>query len=180
MKKLCVLYLFISFLGFSQQKYLTKTGLLSFEASVATFEEIKATHTNVTSIFNTSNGQFAALALVKGFRFKNALMEEHFNESYAESDSYPKAVFKGELKGYSENNSLESYNIDGTLNFHGVSKTLKNINVRVSTAENRLNFRGTFEINPIDFNIEIPKIVSSKIAETVSVLFEFDMTIKSD
>ena len=121
MKKLCVLCLFISFLGFSQQKYLTKTGLLSFEASVATFEEIKATHTNVTSIFNTSNGQFAALALVKGFRFKNALMEEHFNESYAESDSYPKAVFKGELKGYSENNSLESYNIDGTLNFHGVS-----------------------------------------------------------
>ena len=39
----------------------------------------------------------AALALVKGFRFKNALMEEHFNENYAESNEYPKAVFKGEL-----------------------------------------------------------------------------------
>ena len=73
-------------MGFSQEKYLTKSGVLNFEASVEYFEEIKATNTNVTAILNTSNGQFAALALVKGFRFKNALMEEHFNENYAESD----------------------------------------------------------------------------------------------
>ena len=90
MKKVYLLFAFISFIGFSQEKYLTKTGLLNFEASVPSFEEIKATNTNVTAIFNAANGQFATLALVKGFRFKNALMEEHFNESYAESDSYPK------------------------------------------------------------------------------------------
>ena len=86
MKNIHLLFLLISFLGFSQSKYLTKSGVLNFEASVEAFEEIKATNTNVTSILNTENGQFAALALVKGFRFKNALMEEHFNESYAESD----------------------------------------------------------------------------------------------
>ena len=84
----------ISFVGFSQSKYLTKSGLLNFEASVEAFEEIKATNNNVTAILNTENGQFAALALVKGFRFKNALMEEHFNENYAESDEHPKAIFK--------------------------------------------------------------------------------------
>ena len=74
MKKLSLLFTFISFFCFSQEKYLTKTGVLTFEASVPSFEEIKATNTNVTAIFNASNGQFAILALVKGFRFKNALM----------------------------------------------------------------------------------------------------------
>ena len=87
MKSVYLFFTLISFFAFSQEKYLTKTGTLVFEASVPSFEEIKATNTNVTAIFNASNGEFATLALVKGFRFKNALMEEHFNESYAESDS---------------------------------------------------------------------------------------------
>ena len=42
MKRLFLLFTFISFLGFSQEKYLTKSGLLNFEASVPSFEEIKA------------------------------------------------------------------------------------------------------------------------------------------
>ena len=93
MKNIYLLFSFCSVVGFSQEKYLTKSGVLNFEASVEAFEEIKATNTNVTAILNTANGQFAALALVKGFRFKNALMEEHFNESYAESDEYPQSYF---------------------------------------------------------------------------------------
>ena len=50
-----------------------------FEASVPSFEEVKATNLNVSAVLNTNTGEFAALALVKGFRFKVALMEEHFN-----------------------------------------------------------------------------------------------------
>ena len=98
MKKVYLLFIFISFIGFSQEKYLTKTGLLNFEASVPSFEEIKATNTNVTAIFNVGTGQFATLALVRGFRFKNALMEEHFNESYAES-GYFDIFFRINVKG---------------------------------------------------------------------------------
>ena len=52
MKHLYILFLVISVLGFSQEKYLTKSGVLNFEASVDTFEEIKATNDNVTAIFN--------------------------------------------------------------------------------------------------------------------------------
>ena len=54
MKHLYILFLVISVLGFSQEKYLTKSGVLNFEASVDTFEEIKATNDNVTAIFNAS------------------------------------------------------------------------------------------------------------------------------
>ncbi len=178
MKHLYLLFLFISFTGFSQDKYLTKSGLLNFEASVEAFEEIKATNDNVTAILNTANGQFAALALVKGFRFKNALMEEHFNENYAESDEFPKAIFKGELTEFSLESLQNSYSINGTLTFHGVTKALENVSVELTPSENGFNFKGFFEIAPNDFDVEIPSIVSSKIAETVTVVFNFELIKK--
>ena len=178
MKHLYLLFVFISFTGFSQDKYLTKSGVLNFEASVEAFEEIKATNDNVTAILNTENGQFAALALVKGFRFKNALMEEHFNENYAESDEFPKAIFKGELTNFSLENIQTTYNINGTLSFHGVTKTLENVSVEITPSENSFNFKGSFEIAPNDFDIEIPSIVSSKIADSVTVVFEFELMKK--
>ena len=169
---------FISMVGFSQMKYLTKSGMLNFEASVETFEEIKATNSNVTAVFNASNGQFAALALVKGFRFKNALMEEHFNENYAESDEFPKAIFKGQLKDFSLEKIQKTYNISGTLSFHGVTQPIENLSVEVVTSENTFHFKGSFEIAPNDFDIEIPSIVRSKIADRVSVIFDFELIKK--
>ena len=178
MKKLSLLFTFISFFCFSQEKYLTKTGIITFEASVPSFEEIKATNSNVTAIFNASNGQFAILALVKGFRFKNALMEEHFNESYVESDNYPKAIFKGELVGYSKNSNSNSYPIKGTLNFHGVTRTIEGVWAEIDTEKDKLSFRGSLELSPAEFDVDIPKIVSLKIAQTVAVIFDFNLKIK--
>ena len=139
MKSVYLFFTLISFFAFSQEKYLTKTGMLVFEASVPSFEEIKATNTNVTAIFNASNGEFATLALVKGFRFKNALMEEHFNESYAESDSFPKAIFKGVVEGFKENNALNNYLINGTLDFHGVTEKIQNNNVQIKKLDRKLS-----------------------------------------
>ena len=100
MKTLVNLLIVIAVLSVNAQgKYLTRTGQLDFEASVPAFEEVAAKNSAVTAILNAENGEFAALALVTGFRFKNALMEEHFNEKYAESEKYPKATFKGKLDG---------------------------------------------------------------------------------
>jgi hypothetical protein len=164
--------------GFSQVKYLTKSGVLNFEASVETFEEIKAANSNVTAIFNASNGEFAALALVKGFRFKNALMEEHFNENYAESDEFPKAIFKGELTGFSLETIQNTYTINGTLSFHGVTQPIENVSVVVVASKNTFHFKGSFVIAPNDFDIEIPNIVRSKIADNVTVVFDFELIKK--
>lgn len=165
-------------MGFSQVKYLTKSGVLNFEASVETFEEIKASNSNVTAIFNASNGEFAALALVKGFRFKNALMEEHFNESYAESDEFPKAIFKGKLSNFSLETIQNTYTINGTLSFHGVSQPVENVSVEVVASKNTFHFKGSFVISPNDFDIEIPNIVRSKIADIVTVVFDFELIKK--
>ena len=46
----------------AQEKLKTKNGTITFEASVPSFEEVKASNMNVSAILNTSNGEFAALA----------------------------------------------------------------------------------------------------------------------
>ena len=104
MKYVVLFFICCTSLANSQEKYWTRSGTLTFEASMPAFEEVKATNENVTAILNTTDGTFAALALVKGFRFKNALMEEHFNESYIESNRYPKAIFKGQLLNFDVRN----------------------------------------------------------------------------
>ena len=179
MKKILSIFLLFSVtISFAQAKYLTKTGVISFEASVPSFEEVAAKNSNVTAIINTENGEFAALALVKGFRFKNALMEEHFNENYAESSKYPKATFKGVLKDFDFSSLQASYIVNGELEFHGVTKSIDNIKVSISQENATITMSGSFKTSPADFNIEIPSIVKEKIAENVEVSFNFSMQPK--
>ncbi|WOD44282.1 YceI family protein [Hwangdonia lutea] len=176
----CILFL-IGFGLSAQTKYITKTGMVNFEASVPTFEKVKATHNLVTAIINTDNGEFAALALVKGFRFKNALMEEHFNENYAESDTFPKATFKGTIKDFDITDLKTEtlpYTLKGELTFHGKTKHFNALNISILKDNNKIILSGHFKAKASDFDIEIPKIVRNKISETIAVSFEFNMKKK--
>ena len=176
----CLLYILfiINAFSFAQEKYLTKTGELSFESSVPSFEEVAAKNNSVTAIINTENGEIAALALIKGFRFKNALMEEHFNENYAESNKYPKANFQGEIENFSPENMPGNFKINGDLTFHGVTKSIKNIQVTVDEIGDKITIKGSFRVLASDFKIDIPKIVRNKIAEDVLVSFSFELLPK--
>ena len=66
MKKNTLLFLLafltINFI-YAQERFVTKTGVVNFEASVPSFEEVKATH-NLVSALLTSNGDFVSIALV--------------------------------------------------------------------------------------------------------------------
>lgn len=177
--------LLIGFLCITQclnaQKYYTKTGQIHFEASVPSFEEVDATNKTVTAIINIETGEIAALALVQGFRFKIALMEEHFNENYAESTKFPKATFKGNLQNFRFNDLNEGkkkYTIDGEISFHGVTHKVK-VEALVSKLNNEIHLNSSFSLNPEDFNIKLAKIVRNKVAETVEVAINFKMKPKS-
>ena len=183
MKQFIVLLLIITSISVqAQDKYLTKSGSLEFEASVPSFEEVKAKNESVTAILNTENGEIAALLLVKGFRFKNALMEEHFNENYAESDVYPKATFKGEINNFSLDKYVDSKNqkitIEGVIEFHGQSKQLSNIEAIISLEDEVITLDGTFTVQASDFKIDIPKIVKNKLSNDVQVTFNFELNKK--
>ncbi|MFG6685511.1 YceI family protein [Mariniflexile sp. HNIBRBA6329] len=176
-KAIAYFIVFLSLNIFSQTKYITKTGVVNFEASVSSFEEVKAINNSVTAIIEVESGEFAALVLVKGFRFKNALMEEHFNENYAESDKYPKAIFKGNLEDFTMNKlqSNSIFKISGTLTFHGKSKKLESIPLNFSKEGDFINISGNFKVNTSDFDIKIPKVVRDKVSETVAISLNFKL-----
>lgn len=171
-----LLALLVSGVVLTQNKYLTKTGTLTFEASVPSFEEVKASNNSVTAILNADTGEFAALALVKAFRFKNALMQEHFNESYAESDDYPKAIFSGKIKDFALG---RTNTIEGELTFHGKSKTYNDLEIEVEEqGDDLIIIAGAFVANVSDFGISIPKVVSNKLSDKVQIQFEFKLRKK--
>ena len=173
--RLLILFTAVFFLGkttvFSQDKKITKTGQITFEASVPSFEEVKAVNEAVSCVLNTKTGEIASLALMKGFRFKVALMEEHFNENYIESNKYPKATFKGIIKNFNLNNINKNgtkLELNGKLELHGISKDIS-VFVIVKKNGEDIELVSDFDLTPADFNIKIPKIVRQKIAETVHV-----------
>lgn len=166
-----MLLLTVSGYGYGQ-RYVTKNGNLKFEASTSTFEKIEATNKNTSSVLDASNGNLAVLTLMKGFRFKSALMEEHFNENYVESDKFPKASFKGVIEAL-DFSSLTStgriYKITGELTLHGKTKRINTTAILYKSSSGIIVIKGNFEVKPEDFGIEIPKIVQNKIAEKVSI-----------
>lgn len=176
MKKLFYLLILFPFFSYAQSKIITKNGKITFEASVPAFEEVKAKNEAVTCVINTSNGEIASLALMKGFRFKIALMEEHFNENYVESDKFPKATFSGKIEGfdYSKINATsKEYTIKGKIEIHGKSKNIT-IKAMISKNGNNLQLKSNFVLNADDFDIDIPKIVSNKVTKKVGVELDFD------
>lgn len=157
------------------QKVITRNGEVKFEASVPAFEEIAATNNTVSCIFDKTTGDIAVLALVKGFKFKSPLMEEHFNENYMESVKFPKATFKGKVLNFDASKTSGTYDVEGDLTIHGVTKKIKS---KVSFTNANKTMSCSFSVKPQDYGIEIPSVVKNKIAQNVKISLKFDLTSK--
>ena len=176
MKKLVLIItaLFFTNLAFAQ-KYMAKTGKVTFEASVPLFEDVFAQDDNNVAVINTDNGDFASVSVVKNFHFKTKLMEEHFNESYAETAKYPKATFTGKILNFDKSKlsaSPQKYTVQGTLNFHGVDKAY-NSTATIYAKDGKIYMSGGLVAKTADHKVTIPKMVSKKIAENVNVQYNY-------
>ena len=161
----------------AQKKYVDKSGHIKFEASEKLFEPVEAANNTVTAVLNADSGEFASLALITAFRFKNSLMEEHFNENYIESETYPKAVFKGKLVGFDLSSLSETpieLEVDGKLELHGKEKQVKTV-ISLHELNGAIVMKGGFTVAPSDFDIAIPSIVKNKIANKVNVAINFEL-----
>ena len=178
MKKIFLISaLTISFLCNAQTKLITKTGKVTFEASVPAFEEVKAKNENVTCIINTETGEIASLVLMKSFRFKVALMEEHFNENYIESDKYPKGTFRGKIDNFDLSKlttATKEFTITGKLELHGKAKQIS-IPAKIKKTKEGIEIISNFEVNTDDFGIEIPSVVSKKVTKKVAITLNFQL-----
>ena len=180
MKKLYFLLLIVVSLNcYSSyaQHYKTRNGNIEFEASVKSFEEVKAKSNTASTILDTSTGSIASLVFINGFLFKVGLMQEHFNENYMESSIYPKATFKGKLIDFNRNNlsnTSMNYVLVGELTIRGVTKSIE-IQCTVKMVDETIHLNGEFILAPEDFEIEIPKLVMNKIAKEIHVTFNHSL-----
>lgn len=178
MKKLVLLSVLLLSAGYaSAQKYSSKTGKLSFEASVPLFEDIYAKDDNNVVVLNADTGEMASVSSVKNFHFKTKLMEEHFNESYAETAKYPKTTFKGKVVNFDKTKlsaSPQKYMVQGTLNFHGVDKAISST-ATIYAKDGKIYMQGGFVAKPADYKVTIPKMVTKKVAENVNVEYNYVM-----
>ena len=172
MKKIfSLLLIFIFTINSFSQKIITKSGIVNFDAVENTFEPVKAQNKTATCILDTTNGQIASQILMKGFEFKIALMEEHFNENYVESDKYPKATLKGKIENFNYSKlstSFQNIQIKGTIELHGKIKDIV-IDGKIKKNADNTELTTNFILVPEDFNIEIPSIVRGKIGKKVNV-----------
>ncbi|WP_343697981.1 YceI family protein [Flavobacterium sp.] len=172
MKKIIIMpMLLASFIVFSQEKIVTKSATITLEASVPSFQPVAGTNSKVTFVLNPATGEVASLALMKGFQFEMALMEEHFNENYMETDKYPKAIFRGQIEGFDIKNLTEDYKdytIKGKLEMHGKSKDIS-ADAKITRSGSRVTFISDFEVNASDFNIPIPALIKYKLDNKVKI-----------
>lgn len=155
----------------SAQTYLTRSARVTF-FSTTPMEDIEAKNNEVTSMLDIKKGEFAFVALIKSFKFKKALMEEHFNENYMESNTFPKANFKGTIKDLSKINFLKDGNysvtVKGDLTVHGVTNNIEAPGT-ITISKGKISANSKFNIKPKDYGIKIPGAVVNKIAESLSI-----------
>ena len=140
----------------AQKVYATKTGQIFFNATGGAVA-IAAVNNQVDSKFVDATGQIIFGVLVKGFKFENQLMEDHFNENYMESTQFPKADFKGYIKNNKEVNFTKDGNypitIEGNLTIHGTAQKVST-NGTLQIAEGKPTITGEFSIKIKDYGIK--------------------------
>jgi polyisoprenoid-binding protein YceI len=164
-------------IGTNAQKFMTKNGYIGFYSHTP-IEDIKGDNNQVASILDASTGEIVFQVLMKSFKFEKALMEEHFNENYVESEKFPKSTFKGKIVNLSDINfskpGVYKVTVTGDLSIHGVTKNISEPG-EIEIAVNGVNATSKFTVIPEHYNIEIPSVVREKIAKEMTVTVDVKM-----
>lgn len=140
-------------------------------------EDIEATNTQIISNINTSTGAMNIAALIKGFRFENELMQDHFNQpSYMNSEAFPKATFIGTITNIKDVNFTANgtYNVKakGSLTIHGVSKDIE-IPGTITVDNASVKVKSVFKIHVQDFGVD-----GSEVAEQIEITVNAAYSLK--
>jgi len=168
MKKIMILVttLLLSGIVFSQ-KMMTRSGEIRFDATVpGALDPVIADNNTVSSIFDKTTGDLVVQGMVKSFKFKSPLMEEHFNENYMESDKFPKTSFKGKVLNYDSKSG--TYEVEGDLTIHGVTNKVKT-KMAIDNQSGKVELSGVFIVKLIDYKLDVPALAKKTLAETAKI-----------
>lgn len=170
MKKILILILLFPLSTFAQ-KFVSDQSNIRFYSS-APIEDIEAINEKAKSVIDLSNGQVVFSVDIEGFQFEKALMQEHFNENYLESEKYPKSTFKGQIKDWNNRQGAQEVTVTGDLMIHGITKKVV-LAGTIDVSENKVEVESVFIVKLVDYKIKIPKAVFYSIAEEIEVTVKF-------
>lgn len=154
------------------QKLITRDAYVKFFSSTP-IENIEAVTNQASSILEMSSGEVAFRIPMKSFQFEKALMQEHFNENYVESDKFPNGALKGKIDKWEQfiktaaNTDFET-TVTGTMTIHGVDKAITEP-IKLRKTEAGIVLESVFKLRPEDYGVKIPGTVRKNIAETMEV-----------
>ena len=155
----------------AQEKFYTKSGKISF-FSATSIENIDAVNKSVICLLNSKTGDLQFAVLLKGFEFKKALMQEHFNSDYVESDQYPKSEFKGQITNNATvlytTNGTYPVNVKGKLTLHGITKDVETTGTLV-IKDGKVIANSAFSLLLADYHVTIPKLYSDNISKSIKI-----------
>ena len=157
--------------GIAQDRFYTKNGKVSFY-SKAPLENIIAQNRSVVCVLDSKTGNVQFAVQIKGFEFKKALMQEHFNEDYMESAKFPKAEFRGQVLNQSDINystdGVYDAKVRGKLTIHGQTRDVETSG-RVTVKSGRIQIASQFNVSLSDYKIKNDKLnnISNNIQVTV-------------
>jgi polyisoprenoid-binding protein YceI len=160
------------------QKFFTKDGTIRFFSN-AKLEKIEATNNKASIVYDATSGAIELAVLVKGFIFENAFMGEHFNETYIESDKFPKANFKGKLENPAAVNvtmaGTYKAKVAGDLTIHGVTKPVST-DATFVVGGGKIETDAKFTIKASDFDVKIPGDKSDNISNVIEITSKSTLT----
>ncbi|MCX6251600.1 MAG: YceI family protein [Bacteroidetes bacterium] len=163
--------------GTIAQTYITKNGNIRF-SSDASMEKNESVNQQVYAALNATTGDFVFKVLIKSFQFKNALMQEHFNENYMESDKYPNGTFVGKISNIADvtlnKDGIYYVKVEGKLTIHGVTKDIQ-IKGTLEVTGGKVTGKSDFFIQLTDYKITVPNAVVQKLSNTIEITVSVPM-----
>ena len=175
MNKILLAFIFIisSSIRTETNEFIERQGQVTF-FSYTSVENIQATNNQVLSLFNPETQEIAVSILMRAFVFKKTLMREHFNESYIESDLYPKAEFTGKILDFdATNQDVQTKIIKGDFTLKDITKPVE-IKATITKVPEGYTISGSLDVLIDDYNINVPPLLSPNISKKIEVSFNFN------
>jgi hypothetical protein len=164
------------------QIYTAKSGSTTITFySEAPLENIEAVNNGAVIVLNSNSNDIQIRVTIQNFKFKNSLMEEHFNENYMETEkkvvvngspTYPNrySEFKGRINEAIDYNKdgENKITVTGKLMIHGVTRDVT-ISGTLTKSGNDLSIASKFKVKVADYDIKVPSLYLKNIAEEVDV-----------
>lgn len=133
-------------------------------------EDIKASNNQAEASITTDGVVKFKLAIL-GFKFSDALMQEHFNEGYLESKKFPTASFNGTITNIKDIDLLKDgtykASVSGNLTMHGVTQKITT-NATLTVQNSKLKAQSSLTIKVADYKISTDATSSAVLTITAN------------